>query len=313
MNTTKPKIHRLIKIENLDRSGIEYLLDKAEYFSRADYSSLMQAQSLAGKIVTTLFFEPSTRTRNSFIIAAQKLGAIVISPEISNSSVQKGESLIDTVRSFEAMGTSIFIIRHRENHSVEFITSKLLEKTAIINAGDGSHSHPTQALLDLLTIRQHKKNFENLSVAIIGDIAHSRVANSCIRGLLMMGVKDIRLIAPSTFLPEKIEDSAIKTFQNLKEGLKDADVIMALRIQSERIEQTEFPDLHRFAEEYGLTSENIKTAKPDAIIMHPGPINRGVEIDSAVADGPQSVILEQVRNGVAIRMAILDTMSFPPL
>lgn len=309
MNTKKPKIHRLIKLENLDPSGINYLLDRAEHFLNLDYSALMKEQSLCGKIVTNLFFEPSTRTRNSFIIAAQKLGAMVLSPEISNSSVQKGESLLDTVRSFEAMGSDLFVIRHSENHAAEFIASKLLEKTSLINAGDGTNRHPTQALLDLFTIRQHKKNFENLRVAIIGDILHSRVATSFIRALLMMNAKEIRLIAPCQFLPEKLEDSRVTVFSSLKEGLVDVDVIMALRIQNERIKHTEFPNLSRFSEEFGLNEDNIKIAKPDAIIMHPGPINRGVEIDSAVADGPQSLILEQVRNGVAMRMAILDLLS----
>lgn len=309
MSTIKPKIQHLIDIDHLDRAGIEYFLDKAEYFLQADYSALMQAPALAGKIVATLFFEPSTRTRNSFIIAAKKLGAMVLSPELSSSSIKKGESLIDTIRSFEAMGTSIFIIRHNENHTAEFIASQLLDKTRLINAGDGSRSHPTQALLDLLTIRQHKKKFDHLRVAIIGDIVHSRVANSCIRALSIMGVKEIRLIAPPPFLPEKIDSSIVKTFHSLKEGLDHADVVMALRIQSERIEATEFPDLTRFVGEYGLNLENISFAKPDAIIMHPGPVNRGIEIDSALADGPQSVILQQVENGVAMRMAILDLLA----
>jgi aspartate carbamoyltransferase catalytic subunit len=308
MNTVKPDLHHLIKIENLDRTGIEYLLDKAHYFLEADYPTLMQAQSLAGKVVTTLFFEPSTRTRNSFILAAQKLGAIVLSPEISNSSVKKGESLLDTVQSFEAMGTSIFIVRHNENHSVEFISSHLRPETKLINAGDGSHRHPTQALLDLLTIRQHKPNFSDLRVAIIGDIKHSRVARSAIQALTMMNVKEIRLIAHCVFLPETLDYPHVKTYSVLEEGLEDVDVVMTLRVQKERIIEGVFPDMEGFISAYKITPENIKAAKPDAIVMHPGPMNRGIEIDSAVADGPQSVILQQVQNGVAMRMAILDTV-----
>lgn len=309
MNAIKPKLHHLIGIENLDRSGMEYLLDKAEYFLQANYSDLIKMPPLAGKIVATLFFEPSTRTQNSFVLAAKKLGALVLNPELSNSSIKKGETLLDTIRSFEAMGVSIFIIRHSENNFFEFITPKLNPKTHLINAGEGSHRHPTQALLDVLTIRQHKKKFDNLRVAIIGDILHSRVAHSCMRAFSIMGVQEIRLIAPPQFLPEKIDLPIVKIYHSLKDGLRDADVVMALRIQNERIQKTEFPDLTRFVAEYGLNRENIKAAKPDAIIMHPGPVNRGIEIDSDLADGPQSVILQQIENGVAMRMAILDLLA----
>lgn len=308
MNSTRPVLHHLISIDNLDKNTIEYLLDRAEYFLNIDQKTLIKNPPLSGKIVVNLFFEPSTRTLNSFVIAAERLGATVISPDVHKSSTQKGESLIDTVHTFEAMGISYLVIRHSENNTAEFVASKLIGQTCLINAGDGSNQHPTQALLDLFTIRRHKKNFESLRVCIVGDVAHSRVARSLILGLRKMNTGEIRIAAPKQFIPEDAEKLGVKVYHSLPEGLDHADVIVALRIQKERIVDTKIPDPKKFFKEYGLTPENIVNAKSDAIVMHPGPIMRGIEIDSAVADGKQSVILEQVRNGVAVRMAILDTL-----
>lgn len=303
-----PLLHHLLSTENLDKDTITYLLDRADHLLEKQIQGEQQLNSLQGKVIANLFFEPSTRTRNSFEIAAKRLGAIVLSPEMSGSATSKGESLIDTIHTFEAMGAAAFVIRHREDYTAQFVASELQSSACVINAGDGMHQHPTQALLDLLTIRQHKKTFEPLTVAIIGDIAHSRVVGSIVPALKNMGVSDLRLVAPKLFIPKNVDSWGVEVFHSLEQGLQGADVVMALRIQKERIQDSDIPDMNQFFAEYGLTQENLSFAKRDAIVMHPGPLNRGVEIDSSVADGPQSVILQQVRNGVAVRMAVLDTM-----
>lgn len=304
----KPVMRHLLAMESLDKSAINYLLDLAEHFAATPSHDPSICTALCGKLVTHLFFEPSTRTIHSFEIAAKRLGTIVLQPNMMNLSTVKGESMIDTIHTFEKMGTDCFVIRHPDNFMPQFIAGELLGHTHIINAGDGYNQHPTQALLDLLTIRQHKTTFENLSVCIIGDIAHSRVARSLVEGLQKMGTEDIRLVAPQIFMPEDIKNLQVTATNKLNDGLANADVVVALRIQKERIKNSVLPDVNQYFQSYGLTQERMTHAKPDAIVMHPGPINRDIEIDSQVADGPQSVILQQVKNGVHVRMAVLHTI-----
>ncbi len=304
----KPSLRHLVDMDSLDLETITYLFDSAEQFLSSCLEKDAVLKTLVGKIVTNLFFESSTRSRNSFFIAAKRLGAIVVNPDMSTLATAKGESLIDTVHSFEAMGTSLFVIRHSDNNTAAFIAAELSTNASVINAGDGDNQHPTQALLDLFTIHRHKPNFSELKVAIIGDILHSRVARSLIEGLKIMGVAGIRLIAPEALVPTDAEQLGVDVFHTMEEGLQDIDVVVALRIQKERMQEALMPDPDKFYQHYGLTPTTLAFAKPDAIVMHPGPINRGVEIDSSVADGPQSVILEQVLNGVAMRMAIMDCL-----
>ena len=227
---------------------------------------------------------------------------------MKTSSTVKGESLLDTIHNFEALGTDIFVIRHADNNTAHFVSSELLSTASVINAGDGDNQHPTQGLLDLLTIHQYKPDFTELSLAIVGDIAHSRVARSLIAGLQIMGTTDIRLIAPESLVPDDAAQLGVRISHSLKDGLRDTDVVMALRIQKERMQEAFIPNPDKFFNEFGLTEKTIRYAKPDAIVMHPGPMNRGVEIESSVADGKQSVILQQVRNGIAMRMAIFDSL-----
>ena len=295
-------------MESLDRDTVIKLIKKADSMRLDNDKKSAIIPFLEGKIVANLFFEPSTRTRNSFEIAAKRFNAIVLSPNMSSSSTTKGESLIDTVHTFEALGTSLFIIRHSDNNTAQFIASELTGNASVINAGDGTNQHPTQTLADLMTIRQHKSEFESLIVTIVGDIMHSRVARSAIIGLKIMGVNTIRLIAPDELIPRDVDHLAVDVYDNFDQGLKDADVVMTLRMQTERFPSSDIPDLDKFSLNFCLTEERLANAKPDAIVMHPGPINRGVEIASKVADGPQSVILQQVSNGVAVRMAVIDSL-----
>jgi len=254
-----------------------------------------------------VFFENSTRTRTTFELAAQRLSADVISLNVSTSSTSKGETLFDTLRNLEAMAADIFVVRHADSGAAHFIAEHVCPNLAIINGGDGRHAHPTQGMLDMLTIRRHKGDFENLSVAIVGDILHSRVARSNMLALKTLGCPDIRVIAPKTLLPIGLEESyGVRVFSDANEGLKDVDVVIMLRLQRERMQGGLLPSEGEFFKLYGLTEKRLKLAKPDAIVMHPGPINRGVEIESAVADGEQSVILNQVTYGIAIRMAVLS-------
>lgn len=303
-----PVLQHLIDMESLDLKTIHYLFNRAEKFLTGCLAKNCLLKSLSGKIITNLFFEPSTRSRNSFIVAAERLGAIVLNPSMDALATVKGESLIDTIHTFESIGTSLFVIRHSHNNTASFVATELLTDAAVINAGDGDNQHPSQALLDLFTIQRHKPNFQQLKVAIIGDILHSRVARSLIRGLNIMGTASIRLIAPETLVPNDIGQLHVEVFPNLEKGLEDVDVVVTLRIQKERMQEALIPAPDKFYQEFGLTPASLAYAKPDAIVMHPGPINRNVEIASSVADGPQSVILEQVRNGVAMRMAIMDCL-----
>ncbi len=301
-------MRHLIDLITLSKATITTLLDKAELYKTKYLDTNATLDAFKGKIIANLFFESSTRTLLSFQIAAHRLGAIVLTPNMKQASTLKGESLLDTIHTLEAMGTDLFVVRHTDNNVAQFIASELHGPTSIINAGDGNNHHPTQALLDLMTIRQHKQQFETLTVAIVGDIIHSRVARSLVTGLKIMGVKQLNLTAPKLWVPDYVGETNIKIFNSLTDGLADVDVIIALRIQRERIQDKLIPNPEKYFQEFGITAEKMTVAKNDAIVMHPGPMNRGVEIDSQVADGAQSVILQQVSNGVAMRMAIMDSL-----
>ena len=299
----------ILDIESLSPEEISLILETAESFKEVLNRDIKKVPTLRGKTVINLFFEASTRTRTSFEIAAKRLSADTINISASASSVQKGETLSDTVRNIEAMNSDVIIIRHPASGAPHFIAKRL--KTSVINAGDGSHEHPSQALLDLMTIKEKKGKIEGLKVAIIGDIAHSRVARSNIHGLTKMGAKVV-LYGPKTLIPKSIEDivgaycnTPLQVAGSMEDALRDADVIMMLRIQLERQGQSLFPSVREYSRFFGLNGRNISLAKENAIIMHPGPMNRGVEISSEIADGPRSVILDQVNNGIAVRMAML--------
>jgi aspartate carbamoyltransferase catalytic subunit len=293
-------MHHFINIEQLDQAELLSLLAEAECYRQSIANTVLTEQ-----FVANLFFEPSTRTRCSFEIAATRLGAKVINLDSHSSSSQKGETAIDTALNLQAMGVSTFVIRHKENDMVANIAIALGDSCTVLNAGCGTTQHPSQAVLDMLTIQQAKKDFTNLTVAIIGDMHHSRVAYSDIAALQILGVKDIRLIAPPALLPEAIDGSKLTIVDDINAGLSDVDVVMTLRLQKERMQDHIIPNDTEFFQQYGLTAERLQLAKPDAIVMHPGPMNRGVEICDVVADGPQSLILQQAANGVPARMALL--------
>ncbi|HDH51440.1 MAG TPA: aspartate carbamoyltransferase catalytic subunit [Nitrospirae bacterium] len=292
----------LLGIKDLSQEEISLILDTASGFKDVLERDIKKVPPLRGKTVANLFFEPSTRTRTSFELAAKRLSADVVNFSVPTSSVVKGETLKDTALTIQALGADFVVIRHSSS-GVPHMLSKILD-ISIINAGDGANEHPTQALLDLFTIRSHKKKIEGLSVAIIGDIAHSRVALSNIYALTRLGA-EVRVVCPPTLMPAGIGELGVKTFGSIEEGIKDTDVIMTLRLQLERQSKGFLPSLEEYFTLYGLTAGRLKLAKKDAMVMHPGPMNRGVEISSEVADGPQSVILEQVTNGLAVRMAVL--------
>jgi len=264
---------------------------------------------LRGKSVFNLFFENSTRTRTTFEIAAKRLSADVISLNVSTSSQSKGETILDTVDNLIAMHADMFVVRHSQSGAAHFIAKHVPELIHVINAGDGRHSHPTQGLLDMFTIRKYKPDLHNLRVAIVGDVLHSRVARSEIHALTTLGVPEVRVIAPKTLLPAQVEKLGVHVFHDMKAGLKDVDVVMMLRLQNERMSGAMLPSAQEYFKTYGLTQEKLSLAKPDAIVLHPGPMNRGVEIDSSVADGQQSVILPQVTYGSAIRMAVMAMLA----
>ena len=292
----------LLGLEYLDREEIECVLVNAEGFKQTLARTVKKVPTLLGKTVVNLFFENSTRTRTSFEIAAKRLSADVINFAVSTSSVTKGESLLDTARTIEALGSDIIVMRHSCPGACHLLASRL--KSAIINAGDVCHEHPTQGLLDMFTMREKKGRIEGLSVVILGDILHSRVARSNIWGLTKLGA-NVRVVGPRTLIPRGIEEIGAAVCYNLEEGIRDADVINILRIQRERMDSNMFPSIREYRLLYGLTEERLRFAKPDVLIMHPGPINRGIEISQAVADGSHSVINQQVTNGVAVRMAVL--------
>jgi aspartate carbamoyltransferase catalytic subunit len=260
---------------------------------------------LRGKTVVNLFFEPSTRTRMTFELAAKRLSADVLNLDVAHSSTRKGETLLDTLRNLEAMQMDMLVVRHAESGAADFFARHAAPHVSVLNAGDGRHAHPTQALLDMFTIRRHKTDFTALTVVIVGDVAHSRVARSQIHALRILGVPDIRVVAPRTLLPVDIESLGVRVFPHLETALRDCDVVITLRLQRERMQGTFLPSEGEYFRHYGLDTARLALARPDALVMHPGPINRNVEIASAVADGSQSVILEQVTNGIAVRMAVM--------
>ena len=292
----------LLGIKELSPEEIYHILDTASSFRDVLMRDIKKVPPLRGKTVVSLFFEPSTRTKTSFALAAKRLSADFVNFSVSTSSVLKGETLRDTALTIQALGADFVVIRHGASGVPHFLSSML--EMSVINAGDGANEHPTQALLDLFTILSHKKRIKDLTVAIIGDISHSRVAKSNIYALTKLGAK-VRLICPPTLMPAEVEKLGVEVFHSTDEGISKADVIMTLRLQLERQSKGFLPSLEEYFKLYGLTSERLRLAKGNAIVMHPGPMNRGVEIESSVADGPKSVILEQVTNGLAVRMAVL--------
>ena len=295
-------------IKELKKELLLKILNTANSFITPDGKAFKATPLLKNKTVVNLFFEPSTRTRSSFEVAAAHLGAHILNFNTDASSMKKGESLVDTFKNLEAMHLSLFIVRHSIAGTAELLAQHALPHVSIINAGDGCNEHPTQAMLDALTIMQHKKSFSRLRIAIVGDILHSRVARSQIYALTTLNVAELRIIAPRKLLPTDIdlEKLGVKIYHTLSNGLIDVDVIMVLRMQEERNHDNLLPSKTEFYSEYGITIDRLKIAKPDVIVMHPGPLNRGVEIDSDVADGANSVILKQTGNGVALRMAIMS-------
>jgi len=300
------QLKHFLSLEGLDKAILTEILDMAESFLSMGEQSVKKVPLLRGKTVVNLFFENSTRTRTTFELAAKRLSADVINLDIATSATSKGESLLDTLQNLEAMQSDMFVVRHGDSGAAHFIAQHCTPNVAIINAGDGRHAHPTQAMLDMLTIRRHKGHFEGLKVAIVGDILHSRVARSQIHALTTLGVEEIRLVGPKTLVPHHFSETGAIICHELQAGLQDADVIVMLRLQKERMQGALLPSESEFYRLYGLTMESMSWAKPDVIVMHPGPINRGVEIASEVADGEHSVILNQVTNGIAVRMAVMS-------
>lgn len=296
----------LLGLEHLDKKEIQTILDAAKPFKNMFTRSIKKAPALVGKTVVTLFCEPSTRTRTSFEIAAKRLSADVISIAPKTSSFVKGESLIDTAKTLEAMKADIIIIRHTSAGAPELLAKNL--NASIVNAGDGFHEHPTQGLLDLYTMYEKKKRIEGLKVLLVGDILHSRVARSNIWALTKFGAK-VRVVGPPTLIPRSISSLGVEVFYDLDEAIKGVDVVNILRIQMERQQGAFFPSIHEYNELYQVTAKRLANAKPDVLIMHPGPMNRGIEIDSDVADSPAAVINEQVTNGIAVRMAVLHLLA----
>jgi aspartate carbamoyltransferase catalytic subunit len=306
-------LQHLLTIEGLPRKIILDILDAAVPFTEVAEREVKKVTNLRGKSVFNLFFENSTRTRTTFEIAAKRLSADVINLNVSTSSTSKGETLLDTVDNLAAMQADMFVVRHATS-GAPYLIAQHLDATRkdhihVVNAGDGRHAHPTQGLLDMYTIRHYKKDFTQLTVAIVGDVLHSRVARSQIHALATLGVPEIRVIAPKTLLPSGVERMGVRVFHDMKEGLRGVDVVMMLRLQSERMEGALLPSSQEYFKSFGLTPDKLALAKPDAIVMHPGPMNRGVEIDSAVADSSQAVILPQVTFGIAVRMAVMDMLA----
>ncbi len=303
----KGRLCHLLTIEGMDRQMVLDILDTAESFISVTEQTVKKVPLLRGKTVVNLFFEASTRTRTTFELAAKRLSADVLNININASATVKGETLLDTLRNLEAMHCDMFVVRHADSGTAHFIAQHVAPHISVINAGDGRHAHPTQALLDMFTIRRHKgADFSNLQVAIVGDVMHSRVARSQIHALTALQTGEIRVVGPKTLIPGQVEALGVQVFHDLRQGIRDADVVIMLRLQRERMQGALLPSEHEYFQLYGLTEEKLAAAKPDVIVMHPGPINRGVEMDSQVADGPRSVILEQVTNGIAVRMAVMS-------
>lgn len=301
-------LRHLLTLESLSRQQIVALLDSAQGFVRPLGRRVPASTALSGTTVANLFTEPSTRTRVSFELAAKRLGAEVVNLEVQLSSRAKGESMLDTVFTLQSLHVDVLVIRDAEQGVPGLVANNVAPHVSVLSAGEAHVGHPTQGLLDALTIRQKKGAFENLSIAIVGDIRHSRVARSAYHAFRTLGVGDLRIVAPPAFMPEADEFVGAARHGSLAKGLKDVDAIMMLRIQKERMSHAALPDADRYFNKYGLTPERLALAKPDAIVMHPQPMNRGIEIASDVADGPQSVIRDQVSNGVAVRMAVLTAV-----
>ncbi len=300
-------LRHLLTLKGLGKALLIDMLDDAEGYLTAPGSQPARSRVLAGRTVANLFFESSTRTRASFDLAGKRLGADVLNLDVNTSSRKKGESILDTIYTLEAMQVDVMVVRDASAGVPAYIARHVLDHVSILNAGESDVSHPTQGLLDVLTIRQHKDTFENLAVAIVGDIRHSRVAMSTSQALTTLGVGELRLISPAVLAPDPESVPGAIISDNLKEGIRDADVVMALRIQRERIGNLDgIPGIDEYFANFGISHESMMHAKPDAIVMHPGPMNRGIEIEGSLADGPRSVITRQVTNGVAVRMAVLD-------
>ena len=305
------RLRHLLTTEGLPAETIGLILDTADQFVSVSERDVKKVPLLRGKSIFNVFFEKSTRTRTTFEIAAKRLSADVINLNIGASSTSKGETLLDTVWNLQAMDADMFIVRHSQSGAPHLIARHVKPGIAVINAGDGRHAHPTQGLLDMYTIRHYKKDFTNLTVAIVGDVLHSRVARSQIHALKTLGVPDLRVIGPKTLVPAQVERLGVRVFHDMAAGLRDCDVVIMLRLQNERMNGALLPSAGEFFKCFGLTAEKLALAKPDAIVMHPGPMNRGVEIDSSVADGRQSVILPQVTFGIAVRMAVMSMLGSP--
>jgi len=304
--TESGQLKHFITTEGLPRELLTEILDTADSFVDMGAQQVKKVPLLRGRTVANLFFENSTRTLSTFELAAKRLSADVLNLNIATSSTKKGETLKDTLMTLAAMQSDMFVVRHSDSGAAHFIASEVTPGVAIINAGDGRHAHPTQAMLDMLTIRRHKGDFTQLRIAVVGDVLHSRVARSQLHALRTLGVAEVRVIAPRTLLPRDVESFGVKVYQDLTEGLRDVDVVMTLRLQRERMTSALLPSESEYFKLYGITDDRLAYAHPEAIVMHPGPINRGVEISSAVADGERSVILDQVTNGIAVRMAVMS-------
>ncbi len=304
------ELQHLLSTEGLPAPILRNILDRAASFVNvAEGREIKRVPLLHGKSIFNIFFENSTRTRTTFEIAAKRLSADVVNLNIGSSSASKGETLLDTVDNLCAMHADMFVVRHSQSGAAHLIARHVAPEIHVINAGDGRHAHPTQALLDMFTIRHYKREFHNLRVAIVGDILHSRVARSQIHALTTLGVPEVRVIAPQTLLPANVEKLGVQVYHDMLHGLRDVDVVMMLRLQNERMQGAALPSAQEYFKYYGLTQEKLALAKDDAIVMHPGPMNRGVEIDSSVADGSHSVILPQVTFGIAVRMAVMSTLA----
>ena len=303
------ELHHLLTLEGLPPEILWQILDTAKSFVGVTQREVKKVPLLRGKAVFNLFFEPSTRTRTTFEIAAKRLSADVLNLAINISSQSKGETVLDTVANLAAMQADMFVVRHAASGAPYLIARHVAPEIHVINAGDGRHAHPTQGLLDMFTIRHYKENFSELRVAIVGDVLHSRVARSQIHALTTLGCPEIRVIGPKTLLPRNVDNLGVHVYHDMRQGLKDVDVIMMLRLQNERMQGALLASAQEFYKYYGLTEDKLAVARPGAIVLHPGPMNRGVEIDSSVADGAQSVILPQVTFGIAIRMAVMSILS----
>tara|TARA_B100000965_G_C19536526_1_gene733618 strand:- start:487 stop:1425 length:939 start_codon:yes stop_codon:yes gene_type:complete len=296
------KLKHFLNIKKLSKTHIIDIINKAEIFHNDS-----EIPSYTGKVVASLFFEPSTRTKTTFELASKKISADFINIDISNSSTLKGESILDMIKTIEAMSCQMFVVRHSVTGTAHYIAESVSDDISVINAGDGSNEHPTQAMLDMFTIKRHKGEFENLKVAIVGDILHSRVAKSLIYALNILSTKEINIVGPKKLIPENYKEMNVNYFSNMNEGIDNSDVIIMLRLQKERMHDA-LISMDSYYEDYGLNQKRLMIAKKDVIVMHPGPINRGIEIESSVADGPNSVILNQVSYGISVRMAIMSTL-----